>query len=232
VNQLEDFYFVNNTVINQYSGNIKYFNTVPATGINTFKIYNNIFASVTGANNTFISGNTPGALDTAANVFSTNYLSLGFTDPSVDDYSLTTAATSAIDLGVNAGITSTAFSLTPFNMYISSADTLLPRTISGGVIDIGAYEYSGNASVLENGFWSPIHVYPNPSDGNFQLSLDGINFTKGQYFKIYALNGETVYQSTVVNSNLKIDLGNCAKGIYLIKLYDGNKTIAKSIVLK
>ena len=43
-NPLEDFYFVNNTVINQYAGNIKYFNTVPASGINTFKIYNNIFA--------------------------------------------------------------------------------------------------------------------------------------------------------------------------------------------
>ena len=54
VNSLEDFYFVNNTVINQYAGNIKYFNIVPQTGINTYKIYNNIFASVQGANKTML----------------------------------------------------------------------------------------------------------------------------------------------------------------------------------
>jgi len=73
-NALEDFYFVNNTVINQFVGNIEYFNIAPASGINTYNIYNNIFASVTGASNTMFTGHIPGVLDTSHNINMTNYL--------------------------------------------------------------------------------------------------------------------------------------------------------------
>jgi len=141
-NPLEDFYFINNTIINQYAGNIQYFNIVPSSGINTFKIYNNIFASVSGATNTLYSGNIPGALDAANNVTATNYVTFGFTNPSASDYSLLSTAAGAIDQGTAAGITNTSYSLTPVNMYQSNSAALLPRTTIGGVIDIGAYEYA------------------------------------------------------------------------------------------
>src|SRR6185436_4117209 len=104
---LEDFYFVNNTVINQYEGNNRFFNISPASGINTYKIYNNILASVPGANNTLFSGNIPPVLDTATNLKTLDYLTLGFVDPSENDYNLTSGSTQSIDQGTDAGATNT-----------------------------------------------------------------------------------------------------------------------------
>lgn len=142
-NALEDFYFVNNTVINKYAGNITYFNTLPASGINTFKIYNNIFASVNGASNNMFGTNKPGVLDSSHNITAGNYLNIGFSDPAINDYSLLPSSTTAIDNGIAAGITNTSFSLTPLSMHRSFMFALLPRTILGGRIDVGAYEYFG-----------------------------------------------------------------------------------------
>ena len=141
INPLEDFYFVNNTVINQFVGKINYFSIAPASGIHTFKVYNNIFASVKGASNTMFSTNTPGVLDSAKNVNSNNYLLFGFTNPSSNDFSLKATST-AINKGTNAGNTNSSYSLTPTNMYNSYSSALLPRTVIRGMIDIGAYEYS------------------------------------------------------------------------------------------
>jgi hypothetical protein len=142
INPLEDFYFVNNTVINQFVGNIKYFSIAPVSGIQTFKVYNNIFASIKGASNTMFSTNAPSVLDSTNNINSTNYLLLGFTNPSINDFTIT-ATSIAINAGTNAGSTNTFYSLNPSNMYNSHSSVLLPRTVKGGMIDIGAYEYSG-----------------------------------------------------------------------------------------
>ncbi len=226
-NSLEDFYFVNNTVINQYAGNIKYFNIAPASGINTFKIYNNIFASVTGANITMFLSNTPNVLDTSKNINSNNYLTFGFTNPSADDYSLTASAIAAINKGTNAGITNTSFSLTPVNMYQSFASSLLPRNIIGGVIDIGAYEYSGSTNVIENQSTAIISIYPNPSNGKFHLAISNLMLGKNCNLEIYNVKGEKVYTLNNLRSqgchtsmpmSNEINLSNFSKGIYFVHL--------------
>lgn len=146
-NSLEDFYFINNTVINRYVGNIRFFNIAPATGINTFKIYNNLFASVNGASNTMFSGNIPAVLDTSHNVLMPDYLAAGFTDPLTHDYTLTTSATAAIDMGIDAGQSNTGYPLTPAFAYQSFTTSLLPRTTTGGIIDIGAYELAATLPI-------------------------------------------------------------------------------------
>ena len=188
-NVLEDFYFTNNTVINKYAGNITFFNTIPASGINTFKIYNNIFASVTGAGNSIFGSNTPGALDSSNNKIAGNYLTFGFANPSANDYYLTAAAITAINLGTGAGNTNTSFSLTPASMYQSFNSALLPRTIIGGAIDIGAYEYSGGTlgvtlnrlDAMQRGKdilcrWQTLHEI-NSSYFVIERSTDGTNYS-------------------------------------------------------
>lgn len=231
-NPLQDFYFVNNTVINKNAGNINYFNTVPASGITTFKIVNNIFASVPGANNTLFSGNTPGALDTANNLNAVNYLLFGFADPSANDFSLTANAPQAIDQGTNAGITNTSYSLTPDNMYLSCSSALLPRVVSRGVIDIGAYEYSGSTSSEENRSPAIISVYPNPSNGRIQFDISGFNFARNVTLEIYTVHGEKIYHAVVLHPRSTHDLSDLAKGIYLLKIYDGQAVLTKKIILE
>ena len=227
-NALEDFYFINNTVINQYAGNIKYFNTVPASGINTFKIYNNIFASVTGASNTMFTGNTPVVLDSSNNLIAVNYLTLGYTNPAVNDYSLTVASTQAIDNGTNAGTTNTAYSLTPVNMYQAFDSVLLPRSITGGLIDIGAYEYSVATGIEENQSRMDISVYPNPTTTEVT-----INFGKAARYAVQLCNtlGEVLAQTQINSTTLSLNISNEPKGIYFITVTDEarNKVIRKVI---
>ena len=232
-NTLEDFYFVNNTVINQYAGNIKYFNIAPASGINTFKIYNNIFASVAGASNTMFTGNIPGALDSSKNIIAANYLTFGFTNPSLGDYSLTAGAIDAIDKGTNAGTTNTSFSLTPVSMYKSFDTTLLPRTVIGGVIDIGAYEYAGTTGIAYNLSDEDIVVFPNPSGGKFQLIASNQQFTKHYSIEIYNIQGVKVYvipDIKLLTTN-EIDLSEYPKGIYLVKIYNGTEIIEREVII-
>jgi hypothetical protein len=232
-NALEDFYFVNNTVINQYSGNIKYFNTVPSSGINTYKIYNNIFASVTGAGNTMFSGNMPIALDTSKNIITNDYLTVGFSNPAVNDYALTSSALSAIDQGTNAGITNTGYSLFPMSMYQSFNTSLLPRTINGGMIDIGAYEFSGTSFIMENQGHDNISIYPNPSNGKLQLYIQEFRIREKYSIEIYNYKGESIYSASgIEHKQNELDLSHFSTGIYFIRVCNGREIYNQKIIIQ
>ncbi len=232
-NSLEDFYFVNNTVINLYAGNVNYFNTAPASGINTFKLYNNIFASVTGATNNLFSGNIPGVLDTANNLSNMNYLALGFANPVLNNFQLTASSTAAIDNGTNAGTTNSAFSLTPVFMYQSCSAALLPRTITGGSLDIGAYEYAGTIAVNEPGPLPELLIYPNPSCGKINLEFQKLK--PGLNYRLILLDeaGRTVYEMKRVNPATvsEIDLSRLTKGNYIVCLFDGALILSRMLVI-
>jgi hypothetical protein len=233
-NSLEDFYFVNNTVINKYAGNIKYLNIVPSTGINTFKIYNNIFASVAGASNTIFSTNTPLVLDSSNNIIATNYSTLGFTNPSANDYSLTTMATAAIDKGTIAGTTNTSYSLTPLNMYESFDMALLPRSVMNGMLDIGAYEFAVATDIFDGQSQSTMSIYPNPSNGKFKLDIGELNLAKKIDLEISNPKGEKVYSYSDIHqqTSIEIDLSFLSKGIYFVKVYGGTKVFDGKIVIQ
>lgn len=224
-NALEDLYFVNNTVINQYVGNIKYFNFAPASGINTCKIYNNIFASITGASNTMFTGTIPVGLDTSHNIWMPDYLTLGFTNPANDDYSLTSGATAAIDMGTNAGVTNTGYSLTPVNMYQSFDSALLTRTIIGGIIDIGAYEYAGTTGIKENQIQTNLSVFPNPSNGEFKILLP----TDNAEIIITDILGQEIIKTQTNQRVMNLQLDN--NGVYLVYVKTNQGVTRRKLII-
>ncbi|MEP6645724.1 MAG: T9SS type A sorting domain-containing protein [Saprospiraceae bacterium] len=233
INSLEDFYFINNTVINKFGGNTRFFNISPSGGINTFKIYNNVFASVPGANNTMISGNIPASLDTSHNVWFADFQSIGFTDPANNDYSLTKEATSLINNGTIAGSTNTDYSLTPMNMYLSLENDLATRTVLGGAIDIGAYEYQGTTSVQESETPFPICVFPNPFLSTFEVNLKSDSW-KNANVTILNSVGQPIIKSHLIHSTelstLSFDLGLYPAGIYFLEFnIDGKQFVEKII---
>jgi hypothetical protein len=139
-NALQEFYFVNNTVINKWPGTVRYFTISPSSGINIFDVKNNIFASNSSASSVNYAGNVPSALSEAGNLFSDNYSNLGFMDPSSNNYQLTTTAIEAIDRGVSVGNTVNNFPLIANKTYSSFNSSLSSRSIEGTSIDIGAFE--------------------------------------------------------------------------------------------
>ncbi len=219
-NILQDFYFVNNTIVNKFSGNVRYFNIVPSSGINTFKIYNNIFASDSNASCVIFSGNVPVTLDTSQNHYSNNYLTFPFTDASSDDYTLTALATAAINLGSPAGVTNSGFSLAPVSMYQSFNTVLLPRVVIGTSIDRGAYEYSASTVVVENKPQTDFVIYPNPSTGKIHLILSDSD-DMVSLLEVYNSLGERIcfMPLSSFKRNLEIDFSYLPKGIYIIKTH-------------
>ncbi|MCW3077485.1 MAG: hypothetical protein JWO32_2094 [Bacteroidetes bacterium] len=224
-NPIENFYFINNTVINKYPGNFTYFNVSPTSGINNYKVYNNIFTKVSGSSmSSFISGTLGTALDTMANRILPNYTSVGFVNASADNYHLTSSAASFINNSVNAGVASTGYNLNPMFEYVASTSPLAARIMSGSATDIGAYEFSVPTSVSEIADLISIVCYPNPATDAFTVDL--ANSIHNAELFIFNLEGKEVKKillkevKTIVNpgSDLK-------KGMYYYKAFSNGTII-------
>jgi hypothetical protein len=223
-NALQDFYFVNNTVINKYDGNVRYFNISPSSGINTFQVYNNIFASVSTASVSFFGTNTPSVLDTVANIISTNIPTLNFVDYSIGDYHLTVNSP-AVNQATNPGTTNTGYSLLPTSEYVAFTNNLYPRIIQG-TLDIGAYEYNSNLGLANTKKTKDLFIYPNPSNGVFYLKANSeINF-----LTVTDNLGNLIYSSNHPSCE-KIDLSNYLAGVYHVSI-NMDKQIINYKILK
>lgn len=231
-NPLENFYFVNNTVINKFPGNIRYFHVVPSGGIQTFKIYNNIFASFPTATNSFCTGNIPGSLDSSHNIFISDYTSLGFTDPFIDDYRLDATAILAINKGTNAGVSNSGFSLTPLSSFNANGPSA-SRYLNGIAIDLGAYEF-GNATLSRqiDGI-SRYVVYPNPVGSTFYIQeRDPLDAEMG--CKLINLSGQNIALKQVNRSSPMqfVFERKPAAGIYYLIIKDKHSSYIVSLEIE
>lgn len=70
-------------------------------------------------------------------------------------------------------------------------------------------------------------MYPNPSEGV-------VNFKSKDDFslKIYALNGQLVYESSEVQTQSQIDLSHLLSGIYLTKVTIGDQSKTEKLIIK
>ncbi len=74
-------------------------------------------------------------------------------------------------------------------------------------------------------------MYPNPSNGQFQLNFE---HTPSEAIKleIYSVLGSKLYASTIHNQNNPIDISNLSNGLYIVKLFEGSKTYSQKIVIQ
>jgi len=159
-------------------------------------------------------------LDTSHNSISNNYQGFGFKNPSINNYSLSSAAILAIDKGTDAGKSNTGFPLTPASMYQSVTSTLLPRMIVNGLIDLGAYEYAGTTVITADDLPMKISIFPNPSHGAFEIILDRRMGAGDKTVLLYDMLGRNVYRACdrVESGSLQLDFSSFQKGLYLLKI--------------
>ena len=221
-NPIEDFYFINNTVINKYtSTSFRYFSVVPTSGINKFKVYNNIFAKASAASmSNFISGTLGSALDTLANRIMNNYTAVGFVNAAGNNFHLSSGALSFINNCANAGLASSGFPLSPLNEYVSFSSSLAPRVMSGPANDIGAFEYNAGLGLEKNQtILNQISVYPNPSSNNFTVEFNDAAL-KQAVFIVYDLLGKEIIREDLFGSKTTIQ-HNLRGGIYFYEIFTG-----------
>jgi hypothetical protein len=84
--------------------------------------------------------------------------------------------------------------------------------------------------IAENQSQTNVSVYPNPSNGQFQFTVDGSHVAKNCKMEIYNVLGERIYKFDITNTKSDIDLSNQTNGIYFVKIYTGQTILTKRIV--
>ncbi len=102
--------------------------------------------------------------------------------------------------------------------------------INGGEL----WKYVGTiAGINETYKSSYVTIYPNPSNGIFQLNFDDLQSMKG-VLEIYNLLGENVYTESNIQQHMQIDLSALSKGIYSVsvKINNGTNTYIQKIAIQ
>ena len=98
---------------------------------------------------------------------------------------------------------------------------------------IGFINVQNSTGIADNNqLQTNISVYPNPSNGQFQFSIDNSQVTKHSKIEIYNVQGKRIYQSVITNTKPDIDLSNQPNGIYFVKFYNGQTVLTKKIVIE
>lgn len=98
----------------------------------------------------------------------------------------------------------------------------------GSDLAIDDISVSGTVDVNEIDLENEFSVYPNPSNGIFNFSYNGVETLN---VKVIDVNGKTIYTNILNNnSNGVINLHDYSKGIYLIVLNNGSTVITKKII--
>ncbi len=143
-----------------------------------------------------------------------------------------------------AGLTNTSWQLYTINIQNGSImyspfDTLLGN--QHNLIELHYYNvldtlyalYWGQSIALAipeiNNELSSVSMNPNPSSGFITLVHNG---TTKLEIEIHNIVGELIYKSTSQNQQITIDLTLKPKGIYFVKVFDGEKSYCKKLIVE
>jgi hypothetical protein len=87
---------------------------------------------------------------------------------------------------------------------------------------------SGPTGVKENALASQLNVFPNPSNGQFNVSLPA---GKAYNLEVTDLTGKVI-RAQKANGNTQLKLENTAKGIYLLKVTSEGATTVKKLIVE
>jgi len=166
------------------------------------------------------------------------YLSCGYSTSfgplTIDMYLIKTD--SAGESGCNTGPA-------PTNLYTTAMQVMNPPTLISfpsamitdphPVIGSGTFKTPICSSTELNDLSDDdfIHISPNPSSGNFDVSFNKI--INDGMIEIINILGESIYQHRLQNTlNLYIRLKNIPGGIYFVKVSDGERNFSKKIVIR
>ena len=92
----------------------------------------------------------------------------------------------------------------------------------GGEIIFGTEEHSVTQKKIK--------LFPNPTYSNFRVELSGISNPEIAEIEVFNLYGASVLKQSGINGNF--DVSRFAKGIYIVKIVDGNKLFNSKLLVR
>jgi hypothetical protein len=150
-----------------------------------------------------------------------------------------TGADGAINISISGGTAPYTYSWSGPGGFTSSSEdisglvtgnyTVIVTDANGCTFQITDIFVDSSVGLFENGY--SFSIYPNPSNGNFNLEL--LNFDESVKVSIVDLTGRLVYESQLSGNNIfQLDITDKAAGTYFVRLQSGDYQIVKQIVKK
>ena len=124
---------------------------------------------------------------------------------------------------------------TPDSMQLSFTSSI--KQVGGGVpaggtLYIDDVNFNVTATGIENRQTNNlINIYPNPSNGLFNLSISLFDNRRKWGIEVYNLIGECVHSQIATSSNCQIDLSSLSNGIYNINITSAEGQVNKRLVI-
>jgi plastocyanin len=98
----------------------------------------------------------------------------------------------------------------------------------------GTIIVQNTTGIMENPLKVDILIYPNPSNGKFHLEVNSVQDSKTSDLAIYNVQGDKIFASSNLKRQIsnEIDISDFPKGMYFIKIYDGNEMSEKKIIVQ
>jgi hypothetical protein len=107
---------------------------------------------------------------------------------------------------------------------------LANNSTSGNMVHVNVINTSLGISQI-SGLNSNISIYPNPSNGLFNLSISQFDNRKKSSIEVYNLIGECVHNQMATSSNCQIDLGSLPSGIYNASIISNEGVVNQRLVI-
>ncbi|MBO4531240.1 MAG: T9SS type A sorting domain-containing protein [Paludibacteraceae bacterium] len=108
--------------------------------------------------------------------------------------------------------------------YAPPSGNTRKSVISGDEFEIAEEE------MMEQNEETKFDIYPNPSDGQFTISLGAI---EGPYnIEIIDIMGRVIYTKSDNKNEVNVDLSDKGSGVYHVKVYTNNKTWSSQVLIK
>lgn len=157
--------------------------------------------------------------------------------------SMSVAAGAPIRVDLTGDVNLTANSAYTFELYISGVNIYYYASFSaypGGAAyqnGVGSYQHNFKLNVIGTPLETSelednaeISVSPNPSNGTFQIQLPN---SKNTAVEVYNILGEKVFSANSVQQKMiEMNLSGKSKGIYTVKISDGEKTAVRKIMIQ
>ena len=104
------------------------------------------------------------------------------------------------------------------------------QSVFGVARDIGAYESQVSLSVEDFDQSSILSVYPNPTNGIFNIEI-GTTVTGTVDLKIISITGKVIKETTLNVGLNTIDINGMASGLYILNLASGENSVTHKLIL-
>lgn len=91
------------------------------------------------------------------------------------------------------------------------------------------WDANTTTNIIENGETTGAAIYPNPTNGIFNLQMKKVENVQIEIYNVYS---ECVYKNKIISSNVQIDLSFQAMGVYFLQIKTEQGIVYKKLIVQ